>query len=201
MALSTIFAIREDGTLWRFELGGGMDQVGTEAGWTWIDAGYEGIVGIRAGRLYYTGSINPEEVGTTDDWTSATIVQSPQPGDGYCAIRSPGTLWCGDSNTDPEQIGTDADWVEVELGGKSRCARKVDASVWCWGEDVGTYGFFPLSDYAAPPVEVAAFADDIALGINHNCLLQGGDVSCWGFGMYGQLGTGDAFVDTPVLVP
>ena len=33
----------------------------------------------------------------------------------------------------PLQVGTGSDWTNVSAGGASTCARRSDATVWCWG--------------------------------------------------------------------
>jgi hypothetical protein len=33
----------------------------------------------------------------------------------------------------PVQVGTDADWATVELGGSHACAAKTSGALWCWG--------------------------------------------------------------------
>ncbi len=89
----------------------------------------------------------------------------------------------------------------VSAGGSHACAL-VDGAAYCWG--AGYYGrlgvgFTDYQPYAMPVCERGAgvsceplgTAVSVASGLEHSCaLIEGGQVACWGWGAYGQLGTG-----------
>ncbi|TNF26796.1 MAG: hypothetical protein EP329_20615 [Deltaproteobacteria bacterium] len=123
-----------------------------------------------------------------------------------CAVRADGTLWCwgfnnngqvGDGTTTtriaPTQVGVDADWGAVAVGGLHSCAIKQDGTAWCWGDNLrGQLGDGTTVDRGAP-VQVGSDADWAALsaGDSTTCGLRTDQsVWCWGLGTSGQLGDG-----------
>jgi len=152
--------------------------------------------------------LEPIQLGSTRDWTFVATGQ----GHG-CGIRSPGRLYCwgrntesqlGQGVTDPEQmrapvqVGTDQDWVEVGCSQSTTCARKRDASLWCWGAQGS--GALAVGDVTPrpTPARVPTYSDWSAssVGTFHTCGLRpGGDIWCAGRNTEGQIGAPD-FVDS-----
>lgn len=144
-------------------------------------------------------------------------------GDGHtCGIRFDGTLWCWGRNTThqlgpssetqvrhPIQVGTDTDWLRVDSGQQFSLALKQDHSLWVWGENVGstTNDGNPLgmdASEVASPTRLGAATDWVTVStrVFHSCAVNRADeLWCWGRGIEGQLGIGDAaFHPTPTLV-
>jgi alpha-tubulin suppressor-like RCC1 family protein len=75
--------------------------------------------------------------------------------------------------------------AEVALGHDCTCARKMDGTVWCWGELLGAGGSVSRLD------ELGSNVVQIALGADHGCARKADDTLwCWGRNTYGQLGDG-----------
>lgn len=90
-----------------------------------------------------------------------------------------------------------------------------DGSVVCWGGDVSGGGgsFYNHGSTGAQPYPVPLMADEttrvvgveqLTLGTRHGCILQNGEVSCWGANVAGALGVGDQtqrIYPAPVTLP
>jgi len=135
-----------------------------------------------------------------------------------CAIQSDHTLWCWGEGTDGDLgVGTmtEADTpvqvtalgtsvAEVRVGSRHTCARKLDGTLWCWGQtDFGALGLgttagadagFGSEHGQALPQQVTALGNQvagIAAGENHTCARKtDGMVWCWGDNAQGELGDG-----------
>jgi alpha-tubulin suppressor-like RCC1 family protein len=138
-------------------------------------------------------------------------------GNHTCAYRQDGTLWCwgynqmgqlgqgptavvdggGVNQSSPVQATPlGATVVEVAAGSLHTCARKQDATLWCWGDNIagqlgnGTLGWPPTFDL----VQVAPLGTsvvEVAAGANHTCArTQDGKLWCWGDNGAGQVGDG-----------
>lgn len=127
-----------------------------------------------------------------------------------CAVVDDGSVYCWGAN-DSAQLGTGtADTnahpapVKVSLGAnlarrvhvgnESHVCAETDNGLWCWGADgVGQLGSPPAqptgsSSYRAPvkvPLEGAGVA---SAGGAHSCAIKGGELFCWGFNQFGQVG-------------
>jgi alpha-tubulin suppressor-like RCC1 family protein len=119
-----------------------------------------------------------------------------------------GQLGTGDlmSRSVPTRVGAASDWVQVEAGASSSCARRAGGSVWCWGDNsAGQLGTMDLAARAQPAfVSLPASATVISLNHRHACaLLSGGALYCWGENEEGQLGQGDEHpgADAPAPLP
>ena len=111
------------------------------------------------------------------------------------------------SNTDTTPL---SGIVQVTTGEQQTCARTDQGGVVCWGK--GTLGQLGsgLSTDTNYPVDVVdenstplTGVIQIASGEAHTCaLLERGEVVCWGYGFYGQMGNGGtaAITDTAVRV-
>jgi alpha-tubulin suppressor-like RCC1 family protein/plastocyanin len=142
-----------------------------------------------------------------------------------CAVMN-GGAWCwgygevgqlgdgqGANSNVPVQVFPPGSGVtDISAGYEFTCAVK-DGEAWCWGANgegqLGT-GDKNGSDV---PVRVCAPGETIpckqflsgvtaiAAGYEHTCALTGGEVWCWGWGIGGQLGSGDTESSlTPVQV-
>ena len=137
--------------------------------------------------------------------------------DHTCALHESGEISCwgrnnyGQLGTGEENVGIHsalpqrvvgiADAIAVEAGAlTTSCALHETGEVSCWGQsDRGELGTNadPANDHSAVPVKIAGITDAIAVtaGLYHVCALhESGEVSCWGAGFFGQLGT-DEIVD------
>jgi alpha-tubulin suppressor-like RCC1 family protein len=137
-----------------------------------------------------------------------TVAEVALAGHHSCARKNDATLWCwgqnasgqvGDGTTvqknSPVEVTALGATVALPAAGEDHtCARKTDATLWCWG-----YNFYgQLGDGTttnkSTPVEVTALGTtvaDAALGSTHSCARKtDGQLSCWGYNAYGQLGDG-----------
>jgi alpha-tubulin suppressor-like RCC1 family protein len=128
--------------------------------------------------------------------------------DQTCARKTDGTLWCwgrndygqvGDGTTNvaysPTQVtALGPGVVQVAVALRRTCARLMDGTLWCWGEnDHGGLGNGTTQD-SHLPVQVAALGTsvaDVATGEAHTCARKtDGTVWCWGGNFSGQVGNG-----------
>jgi alpha-tubulin suppressor-like RCC1 family protein len=92
--------------------------------------------------------------------------------------------------------------AQIAAGGLHTCARMNDGTVQCWGSDADGELGFPSKETCngteaepcatrAKPVPGLDHVVEIALGRRHTCArLDSGEVKCWGWNGYGQLGDG-----------
>lgn len=82
----------------------------------------------------------------------------------------------------------------VAVGSASSCALTTDDAVKCWGNnDHGELGIGDASDRETPEDVVGLGSGTLAVatGDNHACaVVARGEVTCWGWNKYGQLGDG-----------
>lgn len=134
-------------------------QVGTDA--DWVEVGCSQSVTCarkRDGGLWCWGAMEsgalavgdlaprptPAEVPAFSDWSAATVGTFHT-----CGLRPGGEIWCAGRNTEgqigapdlvdalPDMMRADptSGWIEVRAGRFFTCARKVDESVWCMGNN------------------------------------------------------------------
>jgi alpha-tubulin suppressor-like RCC1 family protein len=119
--------------------------------------------------------------------------------------------------------GADACAVEVRAGLHGTCLRRVDGSVWCWGDgaqaatqvnvpagaiaqvDVAgaglcaRYGSGSLNCSAGPKTgDLGISIRDLSIGTSHICAVTDGRVACLGSNSRGELGVGNT---TPTIAP
>ena len=157
----------------------------------------------------------PHQVGGgAGTWSTVAV------GSGYaCAIGGDQSLWCWGSTdgselgvgqntnpwvTTPTRVGTATDWSAVSAGGERTCGLR-QGTLWCWGLNRGNLlGVGPGANgtEVESPLRVGTGSGwtAIAVGQNGLCGLRGGALYCWGAGVQGELGQGDAWSTTPVDV-
>ena len=165
--------------------------------------------------------------------TGFTRTLAVAPGNSHkCALRSDGLVQCVGRNregqigngaggpfssdvTDPAQglVSGLTDVASIAAGQDFTCALRVTGTVRCWGLNsfgqLGnnpTPGGFSASRFEASPVSVQGLGDAIAIaaGREHACAVRaGGAVICWGFNVFGQVGTAgtNTVVTTPFEIP
>jgi alpha-tubulin suppressor-like RCC1 family protein len=93
-------------------------------------------------------------------------------------------------------LGTGRTAVTVSTGGYHTCAILDNGDVSCWGEGSdGQLGNGGTSDQTTPTLTsslgTGRTAVALSSGYRHTCaILDDGNVSCWGDGLYGRLGNG-----------
>jgi alpha-tubulin suppressor-like RCC1 family protein len=165
--------------------------------------------------------------------TGFTRTLTVAPGTSHkCALRADGLVQCVGRNqfgqigngaggpfspdvTDPAQglVSGLTDVASIASGQDFTCALRVTGSVRCWGRNsfgqLGndpTPGGFSATRFEASPVSVQGLGDAIAIaaGREHACAVRvGGAVICWGFNVFGQVGTAgtNTVVTTPFELP
>jgi alpha-tubulin suppressor-like RCC1 family protein len=91
-------------------------------------------------------------------------------------------------------VGLSGRVLELSAAGNLTCALTAGGGVQCWGDN--RYG--QLGDGSVqkryqpvPVVGLAAEVETLAVGWNHACVVAaGGELRCWGWNFYGQLGDG-----------
>lgn len=180
---TTAFAIRTDGTFWR---------------WGNPQAGEGGSTGFF--------SSSPVQLGSLTDW------KYPYPGFRFIlATKTDGTLWAWGSNANgelglndttnrdsPVQVGTLTTWSSASAGGDAGAssasyAIKTDGTLWAWGSNL--YGRLGLNDTVnrSSPVQVGSLTSwkSVSAGGYHtHAIRTNGTLWSWGFGVFGALGNG-----------
>jgi len=135
-----------------------------------IDAGWRHSCAITAGGLVCWGSNASGECGHGVASPSA----DPAPVVGF-----------------PAGVGV----AQIGLGAETSCARLVDGSVYCWGDNSrGSVGDGTTVDRSrATAVGGVSGATELAVGARHACaVVAGGAVRCWGRNLRGELGDGSS---------
>jgi alpha-tubulin suppressor-like RCC1 family protein len=139
--------------------------------------------------------------------TGETYERVAAGGESVCALRSDHRLRCwgdntygslGDGTTTgrnyPTIVADDSpEWVDVAVGARHACARRMDSSLWCWGDN----GHGQLLLGALPSLSSAPLRVDvghvewtgIATGGGHTCAVSADhNLWCAGADGFGQLG-------------
>lgn len=133
-------------------------------------------------------------------------------GDSTCALLGDDTVRCwgagagtgGADDPTPVAVAGLTDVTQLTSGAGHHCALLADGAVRCWGSNqFGQLGNGTTVD-SLLPVAVAPNlppVTQITAGTEHTCALDpSGEVWCWGFNRYGQLGQGSPS-ETPRTVP
>ncbi|MFN8019442.1 MAG: Calx-beta domain-containing protein [Acidimicrobiales bacterium] len=204
------FAVREPGVgLGRAAMGGA--STGRRV------AAVIGVVAFVAALVVAGGVVAPEPASATPIVGSTVAVEAGF--DHVCAITASGGVVCwgsgdhGDlgngstalSNVPVAVTGLASGVLQVGSGADFSCALTHAGAVSCWGSGLnGRLGNGATSDSSVPvPVTgLQSGVTAIAVGNYSACALtSAGAVSCWGSGIYGQLGNGStADSSTPVGV-
>ena len=127
-----------------------------------------------------------------------------------CALRESGTVACwGALQVSPYTVAEDGgisptltemtfrtDVTKVAVGGRGHaCFLHENGEVTCAGSNsLGQLGNESVEAFTMDPVPATGITDavDLAAGYTHTCVAhEGGEVSCWGSNLYGQLGNGE----------
>lgn len=152
-------------------------------------------------------------------------IQSVALGDNHsCALSYQGEVWCWGWNQFGQvgmgQVGAEAfvtrpqllpdvrDVVALTAGGNHTCTLQRNGVVRCWGDNFngqlgsGVVGAAVGQRSSSSPVVGLNDAIAISAGRAHTCaLLQRGDVACWGWNLFGQLGNGASVTVEDVYAP
>jgi len=138
-----------------------------------------------------------------------------------CAVTNTGGVKCwgsndygqlGDGSTAESDVpldvlGLDSEVENITVGGYHACASLSSGGVKCWGyNNAGQLGD-GSTDQSSYPVDVPELNGvqvvSLSAGANHTCAVTiGGEIYCWGYNFYGQLGDGTSGTDrlSPVLL-
>jgi hypothetical protein len=113
-------------------------------------------------------------------------------GETGCAIASNGVVKCWDSDLVSSVVKDAVNGLQVGAGMNHNCVINNNLTVSCWGENTqGALGDGSnTNSQSAVLVKNLTRANNIAVGANHTCVLQGitNVAVCWGDNTYGQLG-------------
>ncbi|GAB2897808.1 RCC1 domain-containing protein [Microbulbifer echini] len=161
------------------------------------------VVGISNAKAISSGGSHSCIIDNTDKvfcWGNGAI--------GQLGPGITGEYWWNQYSATPVEVALPVTPVMIETGGAHTCIVSDTSEVWCWGSKyfgkLGSGNDLPASE--GEPVQVANLDKNvIAISSNHahTCVvLDGGQVRCWGYNAFGQLGESGSFVDrsTPVIV-
>lgn len=134
-----------------------------------------------------------------------------QDGGGACWGRNDdGQLGSGSTASSgmPLRVADLATAIVLKSGGNHTCAVLQSTNIVCWGRNQqGQIGIGDVGPGLSIPTAVPGLSGvtDIGLGLDHSCALtQSGQVYCWGWNQYGQVGMGTvgetAYITRPQLV-
>lgn len=123
-----------------------------------------------------------------------------------CALTTTGGVKCwgwggllGNGNTDDQLtsvdvVGLSSGVTAIASGGFHTCALTIGGAVKCWGGNINGELGDGTTIQRLTPVDVIGLSSGviaIAAGADHTCVLKGsGEVECWGYNQFGQLGDG-----------
>jgi len=175
--------------------------------------GYNAYGQLGVGDTYYR--YTPARVGNLMNITKLVTSGGYDAPESACALDSLGRIWCwgyngygqlGNGNIDgkdsPVQVSGITNAIDIEMSGgqyASACAILSDHTLKCWGRNNnGQLGLSNTADISTPTA-VSLFTDvasvtSIGRGdYTYRCAIRtNGDLYCWGYNGYGQLGVGDS---------
>lgn len=132
-----------------------------------------------------------DECSEQTDNCHETAACTNTPGSFMCACPS-GTV--GDALT-----GCEERWVEITASLYHTCARRIDNSIFCFGNGGSGRLGNGLGTHQSKPVRAGAAANwlHVSAGGTHTCGIKGtGNLWCWGSNGFGQLGLGNTTSQT-----
>lgn len=117
-----------------------------------------------------------------------------------------GAVDAGATDADPTDAGADAPKScirQLTAGWTHTCARKDDASLWCWGYNNAGQTVQGIRDgerYSKPIKVYPAGVDAVATGDSFTCAIVSTKVVCWGYNNHGQLGDGGTSNAGPITL-
>jgi alpha-tubulin suppressor-like RCC1 family protein/uncharacterized protein YjdB len=133
-----------------------------------------------------------------------------------CALTSAGAAWCwgyngygqlGDNTTNrsdvPVQVAGGITFDSISAGAAHTCG-VAGTSIYCWGYDgLGQLGDdATLADMHVPTIVAGGQSwASVSAGAYHTCArTTGGDLYCWGYDNYGELGNDASLTNAPTPV-
>lgn len=158
------------------------------------------------------GQLGIDETGSrqlTPQTPSVEDVVEVTAGRGHACVReTTGAVKCWGLNSHG-QVGLDAAATNmpspflisslsakrIVAGARFTCAIRDDDAIVCWGRNTSGEIAVPSSP-SEPPTASMIYADDLALGGAHVCIVRNGNVRCWGWNVHGQLGDASGTMDS-----
>ncbi len=142
-----------------------------------------------------SGISNATRVAAGNDFSCAVLDDGQAACWGYNIWGQLGNGTTSNQNPTPTNVSMITDAVAIEVGGKHACAVRASGAVSCWGyNDFGQLGN-GTTTRSSVPVDVAPLMDAAGIatgsGLGHSCAERAnGAIDCWGYNIFGQLGTG-----------
>lgn len=211
VGMSTVMAIRDDGTLWgwgandagQLGLPGRISRdvptrIGSGSNWAQVGVSADSSFAVTTtGELWSTGgdSGSFSRLGTAANWVAAQ---------GYFGVKADGSLWRPVGTGEGQRIGAFNDWIDIESGMGWGFGRRADHSLWAMNTprvnevyggfgETGTGRIYGGS--LTDPVQVGDTADWAAVTTGFTFsfgIKDDGTLWSWGDNRWGQLRQGDA---------
>lgn len=154
-----------------------------------ISGGLSGFLGSSFSNVDFWSSKQATVVGNFKNPLSISANRWQNAG---CAVAVNGSVNCWGSDLQSSLVDSIHPALEVGTGLNHDCVINDDLTVSCWGGNLrGQLGNGTNEDTTATTlVKNLVKVNDLAVGANHTCVLQGEMMAalCWGENTYGQLG-------------